>query len=585
MKRWMKYIRPYRSAFILGPLCMIVEVLGEVLMPKFYAMIVGNVKLELGGGRGSIAYVVGVAALMVLTALLMMAGGIGGAYFGAKAAVNFASDLRMDIYKKIQKFPFANIDRFQTSSLITRLTNDVTQLQNFVNMLLRMFLRTPGMLIGALVMSILISPQLALILAVSIPLLLLLLLFVVKVGFPRFTAMQGKIDALNNTVGENLTNIRVVKSFVREDHEIDKFNVANGDLKEAALAAMNVMIFIQPIMMLIMNLTTLAVIFFGGRMVVLDGFPIEDFTALLTYITQILMSLMMITMLFMVTSRAIASAGRITEVLDEKLDLDDENAKEKDRRVTRGEIEFRHVGFRYYKNSPDEVLSDIDFTIHAGETFGIVGGTGSGKSTLVSLIPRLYDVDGGQVCIDGVDVRDYSPTHLRDGIGMVLQKNLLFCDTVEGNLRWGDETASAEALTAAAEAAQADNFIRTMAGGYAADIERGGANVSGGQKQRLCIARALLKRPKILILDDSTSAVDTATEAKIRETFRTSLKDSTKIIIAQRITSVMDADRILVLDDGKIAGLGTHDELLANCPAYKEICTLQFEGKEEAQNG
>ncbi|MBQ9429652.1 MAG: ABC transporter ATP-binding protein [Clostridia bacterium] len=585
MKRWMKYVKPYKSAFILGPLCMIVEVLGEVLMPKFYSMIVGNVKPEIAGGQGSVLYVIGISALMVLTAILMMAGGIGGAYFGAKASVNFASDLRLDLYRKIQKFSFANLDRFQTSSLITRLTNDVTQLQNFVNMLLRMFLRAPGMLIGALIMCILISPRLALILAVSIPLLSLLLLFVVKVGFPRFSAMQGKIDALNNTVGENLTNIRVVKSFVREDHEIDKFRTANGDLKAASLSAMNVMIFIQPIMMLIMNFTTLAVIFFGGRMVIFEDFPIEDFTALLTYITQILMSLMMVTMLFMTTSRALASAGRITEVLDEKLDLDDENAKEKDRKIERGEIEFRHVGFRYYKNSPDEVLHDIDFTIRAGETFGIVGGTGSGKSTLVSLIPRLYDADSGQVRIDGVDVRDYSLYHLRQGIGMVLQKNLLFSDTVDGNLRWGDENATDEEIAAAASAAQADGFIRAMDKGYDSDIERGGANVSGGQKQRLCIARALLKRPKILILDDSTSAVDTATEAKIRETFRGALKDSTKIIIAQRITSVMDADRILVLDDGRIAGIGRHDELLKTCPAYKEICALQFEGKEEKRHG
>ena len=493
--------------------------------------------------------------------------------------------MRIDVFRKVQKFSFANIDKFQTGSLVTRLTNDVTQMQNFVNMLLRMFLRAPGMLIGALIMAISLSPSLAVVLAVAIPILALLLLFVVRVGFPRFNAMQGKIDALNNTVGENLTNIRVVKSFVREEHENEKFGAANDNLRSAGLAAMNVMIFIQPIMMLVMNLTSLAVIYFGGKQVIFDGFPIEDFSAFLTYITQILMSLMMVTMLFMMTSRAMASSRRISEVMDEKIDLDDADAKYPARRVEHGDVEFRHVGFRYYKNSADEVLHDINFTIHAGETLGIIGGTGSGKTTLVSLIPRLYDADSGEVLVDGVDVRDYSLRELREGIGMVLQKNLLFSGTVAENLRWGDGDASDEEMRRAASYAQADGFVSSFADGYDHGIERGGANVSGGQKQRLCIARALLKKPKILILDDSTSAVDTATEAKIREAFRTDLCGSTKIIIAQRVTSVMDADRILVLEDGSIAGLGTHDELMQSCEEYKEIYSLQMENKEAKQNG
>ena len=585
MKRWWKYIAPYKKYFILGPLCMIVEVIGEILMPKMYSLIVANAEEHITSGTGSVWYVAGIAALMIVVAVLMMLGGVGGAYFGAKASVNFASDLRLDVYKKVQTFSFANIDKFQTSSLITRLTNDVTQLQNFVNMLLRMCLRSPGMLIGAVIMTITISPKLALILAFAIPVLGVLLFAVVKIGFPRYEKLQTKIDALNNTVGENLTNMRVVKSFVREDYENEKFNNANGELKGAGISAMNIMIFLQPVMMLVMNLTTLAVIWFGGNMVIGETLDVANFSALLTYINQILMSLMMVTMLFMNTSRAMASSRRVREVLDEKPDINDDTAAHKDIKVSGGEVEFKNVSFRYYKNSPDCVLENIDFKINAGETLGIIGGTGSGKSTLVSLIPRLYDADSGEVLIDGVNVRDYSLYELREGIGMVLQKNLLFSGTIEENLRWGNEDASLEEMREAADSAQADMFIQTFSDGYEHEIERGGANVSGGQKQRLCIARALLKKPKILILDDSTSAVDTATEAKIREAFATTLKDSTKIIIAQRITSVMEADRILVLEDGKIAGLGTHSELMESCEEYKEIYTLQMENKEAKANG
>ena len=536
-------------------------------MPKLYSLIVKKAETQLTADTGSIWYVIGMAAVMILIAILMMLGGIGGAYFGAKASVNFGSDLRLDVYKKVQKFSFANIDKFQTGSLITRLTNDVTQLQNFVNMLLRMFLRTPGMLIGALIMTITISPKLSLVLAIAIPI------------------MQGRVDELNNTVGENLTNMRVVKSFVREDFEEEKFDAANTQLRNSAMNAMNVMILTQPVMMLVMNLTTLAVIWFGGNMVFSSELAYSDFNALLTYINQILMSLMMVTMLFMSSSRAAASAKRIKEVLNEQPDINDDNAASKNSVVKKGEVEFKNVSFRYYKNSPDCVLDDISFKINAGETLGIIGGTGSGKSTLVSLIPRLYDADSGEIMIDGINVRDYSLYTLRDGIGMVLQKNLLFSGTVEENLRWGDENATLEDMKAAAEIAQANGFVENFTDGYSHEIERGGTNVSGGQKQRLCIARALIKKPKILILDDSTSAVDTATEAKIREAFATTLKDSTKIIIAQRITSVMYSDRILVLDDGKIAGLGTHSELMESCEAYKEIYALQMENKEVAANG
>ena len=585
MKRWLKYAAPYRTAFILGPLCMIVESVGEVVMPLLLQNIYATVK-RLGEAPGTttsgdIWYIVGIAALMVGAAALMLLGGVGGAYFGAKASVNFAADLRSDIYRRVQDFSFTEIDRFSTGSLVTRLTNDVTQLQQFVNMLLRMCMRSPIMLIGALIMSVILRPDLAAVLLISVPLLVFVQFMVIRVGFPRFSRMQGRIDHLNSTVQENLTNVRVVKSFVREDHERSKFKEANDTLKEHHLKAMNVMLLSQPLMMMIMYGTILAVLSIGGRRVIAGtGLSAETLTTFLTYINQILMSLMMLTMLFMNSSRALASGRRIREVLDAEITISDENAACKEATVTRGEIEFSGVSFRYYKGSPDRVLDAVDLHILPGETVGIIGGTGCGKTTLVSMIPRLYDVDEGSVKIDGIDVRDYSLKHLRDGVGMVLQKNLLFSGTVADNLRWGKEDATEEELCAAAEAAEAHGFVSSFPEGYETTIVQGGQNVSGGQKQRLCIARALLARPKILILDDSTSAVDTATEARIRRAFREELSGSTKIIIAQRIGSVRDADRIVVLNEGRIVGIGKHADLLDSCTEYREICESQSEKKE-----
>ena len=578
--KWSKYVKPYWKYFVLGPLCMIVEVVGEIVMPKLYSQI-----LNVGVETHNVGYIVVTCLLMILTAVLMMGGGVGGAWFGAKAAVNFASDLRRDVYGKVQEFSFANIDKYSTGSLVTRLTNDITQLQNFVNMMLRMFLRAPGMLIGALIMAIAMNPQLARVLAVTIPVILIVEFVVIRTGFPRFTVMQEKIDHLNSRIQESLTNIRVVKSFVREDREDQKFREANGALKDAALRALNVVIFMLPLMMLLMNFTSLAVVWFGGKQVIAGDMPVGDFSAFLTYITQILMSLMMLSMLFMNSSRALASSRRVKEVMQEKIDLSDENAAHKDARVQRGEIEFRHVSFRYYKNSEHRVLSDINLKIGAGQTVGIIGSTGCGKTTLVSMIPRLYDVDEGQVLVDGIDVKDYSLYHLREGVGMVLQKNVLFSGTIADNLRWGDENATEEEMTEAARSAQADGFIRAFAKGYETELEQGGTNVSGGQKQRLCIARALLKHPRILILDDSTSAVDTATEASIRQAFRNELKDSTKLIIAQRISSVQEADMIVVMDDGAITGVGTHDQLLATNKAYQEIYRSQVKEDKQASDG
>ncbi len=571
MKTWSKYIKPYISFFILGPICMIVEVVGEVLMPKYLAMIVDNAATQ------DAWYTVGVTALMVLTALLMMAGGVGGAYFGAKAAINFAGDLRNDIYKKVQTFSFSNIDKFSTGSLVTRLTNDVTQMQNFINMLLRMCLRSPGMLIGALIMAITMRPSLSLVFAVSIPLLLVFIMFIVGKGFSRFSKMQVKVDALNNTVQENVTNVRVVKSFVREDYETEKFKEANRDLQQTAKSAMKIMIFMSPVMTLILNLSVIAILWFGGNMVLSDtnAMRVGELSAFITYCNQILMSLMMVTMMLIMSSRAMASAKRIKEVLYEESDISDEHAEHKDLKVQKGEIEFKDISFRYYKNSEEKVLDDISLKIKAGSTVGIIGSTGSGKTTLVSMITRLYDPDEGQILIDGVDVKDYSLVNLRDGVGMVLQKNVLFSGTIEENLRWGDENATDEEMIKAATYAQADKFVSTFKDGYHTELEQGGVNVSGGQKQRLCIARALLKKPKILILDDSTSAVDTATEAQIRRAFKEELDGSTKIIIAQRISSVKDADEIFVMNDGKITGHGTHESLMESCEEYAEICASQ----------
>ena len=576
MKRWFKYIKPYAAYFITGPLCMIVEVVGEIFMPYFMAQIINNYSagnLTIGSSLG---YMIG----MVLTALAMMLGGVGGAYFGAKASVNFAADIRNDVYKKVQAFSFANIDRFSTGSLVTRLTNDVTQLQNFVNMVLRMALRAPGMMIGALVMSIALEPRLSMIFLVSMPVLLVAIFIITKMGFPRFTKMQTKIDGLNSTVQENITNVRVVKSFVREDFEQQKFAAANSDLKKTGMGAMKVMIFLQPIMSLCMYATIIAAVWFGSKLVMNSGMAVGNLSAFITYVTQILMSLLMVTMLFMFSSRAMASARRISEVLDEPLDLSDETAKPKDLTLNRGKIEFKKVDFRYYKTSKDAVLSNIDLTIEPGQTVGIIGSTGCGKTTLVSLIPRLYDCDKGQVLVDGVDVRDYSLYNLREGIGMVLQKNVLFSGSISDNLRWGDLNATDEQITDAAKKAQADMFVKSFPNGYETILDQGGTNVSGGQKQRLCIARALLKHPKILILDDSTSAVDTATEANIREAFANELSDATKIIIAQRISSVKEADKIIVMDDGKIVGEGTNDDLLKNNETYREIYYSQIDKEE-----
>ena len=555
---------------------MIVEVVGEVMMPKFLSIILNRAQEGTLTPENSI----GTALLMALTAILMMASGVGGSYFASKASVNYAADLRSDVYRRVQSFSFANIDKFHTGSLVTRLTNDVTQIQNSINMLLRMCLRSPGMLIGGIIMAVSMKPKLSLVLVVTVPLMIMSVATIIRMGFPRFSNVQSKIDKLNATVQENITNVRVVKSFVREEYETEKFNQANSSLKASGINAYKVMILMSPVMTLFMNITTCLVIWFGSKLVIGGEMPTGDLSAFINYVSQILMSLTMLSFIFVSSSRAVASGRRISEVLDEKIDLDDTNAAHKDKSVERGEVEFDHVSFRYYKNNEQKVLDDVTFKIPAGKTVGIIGSTGCGKTTLVSLIARLYDTDEGSVKVDGIDVRDYDMTKLRDGVGMVLQKNILFSGSIRDNLRWGDENASEQELERATEAAQAHSFISAMSEGYDTKLEQGGTNVSGGQKQRLCIARALLKRPKILILDDSTSAVDTATEAKIREEFKAGLSDSTKIIIAQRISSVIDADMIIVMNEGKITGIGTHESLIHDNTEYQEIYNSQSEKKE-----
>lgn len=576
MRHYWKYLRPYLPALIIGPLLMIAEVIGEVIMPLLFSKIIDHGI----NGTGGTPYIIMMGAAMIGIALLMLVTGVGGAYFAVKASSGSGNDLRKDMFSKIQKFSFANIDDFSTGSLITRLTNDITQLQNMLQMLLRMALRAPGMLIGALIMAISLNAKLALIILAAIPLLSVAIFLVIRIGLPRFTLVQEKLDSLNTATQENLTNIRVVKSFIREDHEEEKFKKANYELKEKTISAVKVMIYTMPIMTLAMNITTLAVVWFGGNEVIQGTMTTGVLTAFINYVGQILMSLMMVSFIIMNSSRTIASVKRINEVLEAEIDLSDEDAEMKELTVQHGSIEFRNVYFRYYKNREKWVLENINLTINPGETVGIIGSTGSGKTSLVQLIPRLYDVDNGEVLVDGVNVKDYSLNNLRDDVGIVLQNNILFTGTILENLKWGDEYADEDTIKKYAESAQAHGFVTSFNDGYQTMLGQGGVNVSGGQKQRLSIARALLKQPKILILDDSTSAVDTATESRIRENFRNVLKDTTKLIIAQRISSVIDSDKIVVIDEGKIVGLGSHEQLMESSKAYQEIYYSQVDKEE-----
>ncbi len=557
---------------------MLTEVAGEIVLPKLMA---GMVDDGIIGGRG-MNFIIRQAVLMLCCIVIQATGGIGGHYFSVKAAVNFSSDVRKAVFDKVQEFSFKNIDRFSTGSLVTRLTNDITQVMNITRMALIMAVRSPGMFIGGIVMAVSINARLASILIIMIPLLAIAIFLLMRIAFPRFDKMQRRLDELNSKTQENITNVRVIKSFVRDKYEISRFSNASAELRDTTYNAMKVVVCTMPVMTLAMNITTLVVLWRGGNIVLADGMQVGALSAIVQYTTQILSSLMMVSMMIINSTRAIASIKRISEVLETRIDLTDEEAAAKEKLVTEGRIEFRNVSFKYYESREDNVLDNISFSVEPGQILGIIGVTGSGKSSLVQLIPRLYDATEGEVLVDGVNVRDYSLYNLREGVGMVLQKNVLFSGTIEENLRWGDENATEEEIREASLAAQADGFVTGFTEGYGMELGQGGVNVSGGQKQRLCIARALLKKPKILILDDSTSAVDTATEAQIRRAFTTTLKDTTKIIIAQRISSVLDADKIIVLNDGRIVGEGTHDELIKINSEYQDIYYSQMDREKEA---
>ena len=572
MKNYIQHVKKYWYCFLLGPFFMILEALGEIILPYINANIINE-----GVVRNDIGYIVRNGIYMALLAVFMMVTGILGANFAVRGSARLAAGIRRDVFGRIQKFSFANIDEFTTGSLITRITNDITHIQQFSQTLLRGMFRSPIMLIGALVMSFVLEPKLALVVFAIAPFLAIAIAIIIKTASPRYTKMQVAIDGLNNSVGETITNEKVIKSFVREEYEIGKFAVINDALVEKSISALKVMLFMHPVSTFAINLTTLLVIWFSGKPIMVGDMEIGTLTAFITYLSQILMSLNFLANIVLQGARAAASHRRIQEVMDAEIDLTDEKATHKDKLVECGEIVFHNVKFRYYKKNTDNVLEDINLHIKAGELVGIIGSTGSGKSTLVSLISRLYDVDEGEVLIDGINVKDYALMNLREHIAVVLQKNTLFSGTIAENLRWGKEDATDEEIIRVAQIAQAHSFIRSFPDGYDSDIGRGGANLSGGQRQRLCIARALLKNPKIIILDDSTSAVDTATDASIRKAFREQLGGTTKLIIAQRITSVIDADKIVVMDGGRIVGIGKHEELIGTCKTYQEIYYSQKE--------
>ena len=572
MKKLWPHARPYLPIIFLGVICSAAEAVFELLIPLVMSDIV-----DIGIATGDVDYILKKGFLMVGLALVSLGFGLGSAALSARAGQGFGANLRRAEYDHIQSFAFSNIEKFSTASLVTRLTNDVNNLQMTLMMGMRLLVRAPVMLVSAMILSIRISRQLSNVFLVALPLLAVVVVtLLMKVG-PRFKALQEKTDALNLVVQENLTGIRVVKSFVREDYEQEKFSKRNQDLKETSQKAFGAVVMNMPIMMLIINGTIIAVMWFGGHMVAQGTLDAGKLITYFTYISQIMISLMMVSMMFMMMTRSIACGKRVAEVLAEEPAITDAEALE-DAEVENGSVDFEGVSFRYDPRSPEWILRDIDLHIPSGATVGILGGTGSGKTSLVSLIPRLYEAGEGTVKVGGRSVREYTMDHLRGSVSMVLQKNTLFSGTIRENLLWGDENATDEELWEACRAACADEFLSRMPDGLDTDLGQGGVNVSGGQKQRLCIARAILKKPRVLILDDSTSAVDTATDARIREAFRTRLKDTTKIIIAQRVTSVMDADLIVVMDRGRIAAQGKHEELMKTCEIYREVYTAQQEG-------
>ena len=571
LRTLLKYIGEFKTTAFLTPMCMIGEVICEMIIPVLMGRIV-----DIGIGGSDMSYIIRTGLIMLAVALMGLLFGILGGVFGAKASAGFARNLRKAMHDNIQTFSFSSIDKFSSSSLVTRLTTDVTNIQNAFQMILRMAMRAPASMIIAMVMSFIISPRLASIYLAAVFLLACIMLLIMRRATKYFQQVFRRYDDLNNSVQENVSSIRVVKAYVREDYEISKFHKAAENIYEMFIKAEMNIAGVSPIMMTVVYGCILLISWFGAHLIIGGELQTGQLMSLLAYCMNILMSLMMLSVVFVMITMSEASAKRIAEVIEEKSDLT--NPENPIMEVPDGCIRFDDVDFSYRPGTGDPVLKDINLDIRSGESIGIIGGTGSAKSSLVNLISRLYDVTQGKVMVGGNDVRDYDLDTLRNQVSVVLQKNVLFSGTILDNLRWGDKDATEEECVRACQMACADEFIQKMPEGYNTWIEQGGSNVSGGQKQRLCIARALLKKPKILILDDSTSAVDTATDAKIRKAFREEIPGTTKLIIAQRISSVKDCDRIIVMDDGRVNGFGTHDELLAGNEIYREVYESQVGG-------
>lgn len=582
IKRLSKCVREYKKDSLLAPLFIAVEVVMEVAIPFYMGKLVDNGINGGANGEGNMKYIIEIGALLALFCVISLIGGALAGKYAARASAGFAKNLRHDMFHNVQNFSFSNIDRFSVSSLVTRLTTDVTNLQNAYQMIVRIAIRSPLMLIFSLIMSIRVNARLALIFLCVLPFLGGALFIIMTHAHPIFERVFKTYDKLNRVVSENLSGIRVVKSFVREDRERKKFNDVSGEIYDGFVKAERLLAFNAPAMQMSAYTTMLLISWFAAKLIVASGdnaalgMTTGDLITLMTYAMQILMTLMMLSMIFVMLTMSRASAERITEVLNEESDLS--NKENPITEVKDGSIEFDNVGFSYAKDENKLCLKEVNLKINSGETVGIIGSTGSSKSSFVQLIPRLYDVTTGSVKVGGVDVRDYDIESLRNQVAMVLQKNVLFSGTIKENLRWGNENATDEELIEACKLSQADGFIREFPDGYDTYIEQGGTNVSGGQKQRICIARSLLKKPKILILDDSTSAVDTRTDALIRKAFAEYIPETTKIIIAQRISSIEHADKIIVLDGGKIEAVGTHNELLGSDPIYTEVYNSQVKG-------
>ncbi|MDO5300203.1 MAG: ABC transporter ATP-binding protein [Clostridia bacterium] len=577
MGKYKRYLKRHMICFVLAPLFMVMEACGEFILPYINANII-----NVGAANGDVPYIIENGLIMAGIAVVMLVSGVLGGNFAIRGAARLAAGVRGDVFRQVQRFAFSDIDAFSTGSLITRLTNDINQIQNFTQTCLRGMFRSPVMIIGALVMSFLLNKTLAWAILIVVVLLASAIALIIRTASPRYTAMQQQLDLLNNGLGETIAGERVIKSFVREEHEKLRFSVINDALMQKSTAALKLMLLLQPVSALAINVTTLCVVWLAGRQIMVGSMELGTLTAFITYLTQVLSGLDFVANIVLQGTRAAASDRRLGEVLRTQPAIADSAAAlEGDKAVRSGEIELKNVSFRYMKHS--KVLDNVSLHIRAGELVGIVGSTGSGKTTLVSLIPRLYEPEAGEVLVGGVNVRDLPLGVLRSSVAMVLQKNTLFSGTIAENLRWGNPEATDEEIAHAAQLAQADGFVRGFPKGYDTELGRGGVNLSGGQKQRLCIARALLKKPKILILDDSTSAVDTATDACIRRALREELPGVTKLIIAQRITSIADADTIIVMDGGRIVDCGRHEELLQRCATYAEICDSQRD-REEARH-